>query len=68
MSFEEKMAKLLEHWVKHNSDHAGTYRLWAGRARENGMADISALLEDVAESAEAINKKFEEAAGLIGNK
>jgi len=37
LSFDEKMIKLLEHWVKHNDDHAETYRGWAKKAKEKNM-------------------------------
>ena len=52
LSFDEKMIKLLEHWIKHNEDHVRTYRDWAQ------------LLEDVAEMTLLINKKFESAMKL----
>ena len=68
MSFEEKLVKLFEHWVKHNNDHAGTYREWAKRAKENDMAQICALLEDAADITLSLNKKFEEAAAIAENK
>jgi len=68
MSFEEKLVKLFEHWVKHNNDHAGTYREWAKRAKENDMAQVCALLEDAADITLSLNKKFEEAAAIAENK
>ncbi len=68
MSFEGKLVKLFEHWIKHNNDHAGTYREWAKRAKENDMAHICALLEDAADITLSLNKKFEEAAAIAENK
>ncbi len=65
LSFDEKMIKLLEHWIKHNDDHAGTYRDWAQKAKEKNMRKASSLLEDAAEMTLMISKKFEEAAALI---
>ncbi len=58
MSFEQKMEKLLEHWIRHNSDHAHTYEDWAARANENGMGEAAALLKEVAQMTLAINDKF----------
>jgi len=29
LTFDEKLVKLLEHWIKHNDDHAENYRDWA---------------------------------------
>jgi len=65
LSFDEKMIKLLEHWIKHNDDHAQTYRDWAQKAKEKNMREASSLLEDAAEMILMISKKFEEAAALI---
>ncbi|RLB75116.1 MAG: hypothetical protein DRH24_20140 [Deltaproteobacteria bacterium] len=65
LSFDEKMIKLLEHWVKHNDDHAETYRDWAKKAKEKNMDEAGSLLEDAAEMTLAISKKFEEAARII---
>ena len=68
LSFDEKMIKLLEHWIKHNEDHAQTYRDWADKAKEKNMDKAGALLEDAAEMTLMISKKFEEAAALIEKK
>jgi len=65
LSFDEKMIKLLEHWVKHNDDHAETYRDWAKKAKEKNMNEAGSLLEDAAEMTLEISKKFEEAARII---
>jgi len=65
LSFDEKMIKLLEHWIKHNDDHAQTYRDWAQKAKKKNMREASSLLEDAAEMTLMISKKFEEAAALI---
>jgi hypothetical protein len=65
LSFDEKMIKLLEHWIKHNDDHAGTYRNWAQKAKEKNMPEASSLIEDAAEMTLMISKNFEEAAALI---
>ena len=65
LSFDEKMIKLIEHWIKHNDDHAATYRDWAKKAKEKKMDEAGSLLEDAAEMTLVISKKFEEAAELI---
>jgi hypothetical protein len=48
--------------LKHNDDHAAGYRDWAARARENGLTDAAALLEEAASMTLEINRKFEAAA------
>jgi hypothetical protein len=65
LSFDEKMIKLLEHWIRHNDDHAETYRDWAKKAKEKNMDEAGSLLEDAAEMTLMISKKFDEASELI---
>ncbi len=65
LSFDEKLVKLLEHWIKHNADHATSYRDWAEKAKAEGFAAAGAPLSDAAEMTLEISKKFEEAIGFI---
>ncbi len=65
MSFDEKLVKLLEHWVKHNADHATSYKDWAEKAKAEGLAAAGAPLTDAAGMTLEISKKFEEAIEII---
>ena len=65
LSFEAKMIKLLEHWIKHNDDHADSYRDWAQKAKEHGMPEAGALLEEVAQMTGSITGNFEKALATI---
>ena len=65
LTFEEKMIKLLKHWIKHNEDHAVTYREWAEKATTANMTEIPSLLDDAAKMNISINKKLEEALKII---
>ena len=65
LSFDEKMIKLFDHWIKHNEDHAQTYRDWAQKAKEKSKNEAAQLLEEAAEMTVLINKKFESAVELI---
>ena len=65
LSFEEKISKILDHWVKHNDDHTATYRDWAGKAKDGEMPQVAGLIEEAAEMTLKISEKFEEAARLI---
>ena len=68
MPFDDKLLKLLSHWIKHNEDHALNYRNWAEKAKINGNGQVAELLEEAAEMSLTINEKFETAlAGLDGN-
>jgi hypothetical protein len=65
LSFEEKMSKLLNHWIRHNDDHADNYRQWARQAEENGHPEVAALLEEAARMTVEISGRFEAAAKMI---
>ncbi len=68
MPFEEKLTKILDHWIKHNQDHADTYEDWAARAREAHLDDVAELLKDAANLNFTMNEKFEAARKLISKK
>jgi hypothetical protein len=58
MSDKDKLAKLLDHWVAHNSDHADNYTQWSGKAEELGLEKVARLLKDAADLTHAISDKF----------
>ena len=68
LSFEDRLVKLLEHWIKHNQDHSDTYRDWARKAAGEGQTDIAQLIENAAEKTTRINREFEEAMALVKTK
>ena len=61
LTFEEKLIKLLEHWLKHNHDHAHTYREWAERARTNDLSQVGTLIDEIGEMTQNIDEKIKEA-------
>ena len=65
LSFDEKMIKRHEHWIKHNDDHARTYRDWAKKSKEKQKGKAALMLEDAAEMTLSISKKFESAIKFI---
>jgi hypothetical protein len=65
MSFSEKMAKLLDHWIDHNDDHAKSYQGWADQARQNQLARVAVLIEEAAAMSLAVNEKFMQAKALM---
>jgi hypothetical protein len=58
LSFEEKLVKIFDHWIKHNESHAQTYLDWGEKARANGRDDIAALLEDIAGLSDRLTEKL----------
>ena len=65
LTFEQKMFKILDHWIKHNKDHAATYRDWAEKARQNKLLAVGELLDDAAEIALQVNGKFKDAKKIV---
>ena len=65
MSFEDQLKTLFSHWINHNNSHAGTYSDWAKKARENGLEETAALLDDIAAMTAELNKKIEMAAKTV---
>jgi hypothetical protein len=65
LSLNEKIEKILDHWIKHNKDHASNYRNWAEKAKANDMEKAASLLEEAADMSLAINEKFEAALSIV---
>lgn len=61
MSLEEKLERLLAHWIDHNGDHANTYRDWATQAEGHDLAKVGERLRKAAELTEEISRQFEAA-------
>jgi hypothetical protein len=58
MEDKERLAIVLSHLIEHNQGHGEDYRRWIELARNAGMNDIAALIEDangyVAQASEAL--------------
>ena len=65
LSFPEKLAKILAHWIQHNDHHAADYRQWARDAREGGQAAVAELLDQAADLTDAISERFREAGDKV---
>jgi rubrerythrin len=65
LTVEEKLGKLLDHWVKHNEEHATTYVTWADRAKEKGLGDIESQLKEAAEKTRSISENFKAASASL---
>jgi hypothetical protein len=65
LTFHEKTVKMLEHWIKHNHEHAQNYNKWANEIKNNIDENVSVFLKDAADLTLSINKKFEEAVNLL---
>jgi hypothetical protein len=65
MTFEEKAAKLITHWIQHNNEHGQSYLRWAGDFRNQGFSDAADLLDVAEELTRQITSALTKAAGLI---
>ena len=65
LSFQERLTKLFDHWVKHNMDHADTYREWAAKAEKEQLTQVATLLEDAARMTLEISETIQEAARIV---
>lgn len=65
LSFEEKLVKLLEHWIIHNKEHNENYKKWSDAAADHGYNNISALIEEAADISLNLNKRFEQALTIM---
>jgi hypothetical protein len=68
MTFNERMTTLLNHWIKHNEEHARTYLDWAAKAKSQNLDEIAPLLAEAADMTHAISHKFEAAINIIQDK
>jgi len=61
MSMEEKLVKLLGHWMQHNEEHAKSFELWAQRAASQGLDEVAAHLEKAAGKTRSADEDFKAA-------
>lgn len=65
LTLAEKAIKMLEHWIRHNQDHAKTYLEWSDKLKDLNLTEASALIDEAASMSAKINEKFQKAADLI---
>ena len=59
LAFDEKLIKLLEHWIRHNQEHAQTYSDWAEKAAADSKREVAILLEEAVSLSMDLRRKFE---------
>ncbi|MFZ5570107.1 MAG: hypothetical protein ACOZF0_06865 [Thermodesulfobacteriota bacterium] len=65
LSFEEKLDKILRHWIRHNNDHSATYAEWTKQAEKAGLMSVAQKLTEASKLVATINELLEEAAKSI---
>ena len=66
--FNEKLDRIIRHWIKHNEDHVSNYRNWAENAKVNDQHQAAVLLEEAADISLSVNQKFEAALAILDRK
>ena len=61
LSFDQKLAKLIEHWIRHNQEHAKTYSDWAAKAAVESQGEVAVLLNEAVSLTLDLNRRFEKA-------
>ncbi|MBF0120850.1 MAG: hypothetical protein HQK79_18640 [Desulfobacterales bacterium] len=57
----DKIITLLKHWIKHNEEHANSYKSWADRIHGRESEKIKELLYEAASLTIEVNDKFKKA-------
>ena len=65
LSEDEKLKKRIEHWIRHNTDHAKTYEEWAEKTGLAGLSEVQDLLQAAAKMTLSVNELFEKAAKVV---
>ncbi|WP_299982349.1 hypothetical protein [Desulfobacula sp.] len=61
LTFEQKLDKLFTHWIDHNESHKDTFLIWAGRAKEAGLAGVAGNLEKAGQLSEDVTSQLKDA-------
>jgi len=61
----EKLKKLLPHWMKHNDEHARTYKDWAEKMASLGKEELAEVLEVIYQESQKLRGLSEEALRVV---
>jgi hypothetical protein len=68
LSEQDKLGKMVAHWIQHNEEHARSYREWALKAQDMGLAEVRGLLEEVADETHRQNEGLGKILSVLGKK
>jgi rubrerythrin len=60
-SMNERIEKIITHWIKHNDDHIKNYKDWSDKASQENLSEVADLLNEVADMSLIINEKLNKA-------
>lgn len=58
MEEKEKLKHLVAHWKEHNREHAETYRSWAEKMKVLREANVSKVLDEIADRTNDLDQLF----------
>jgi len=61
LTLEQKLEKLLGHWIDHNNSHKDTFFTWAQRAKDGDIDAIALNLEKAGQLSREVTMQLEEA-------
>ncbi len=64
-SEQEKLLKMVHHWIHHNEEHAQSYRQWGDRARALGQHEVARILDTVADENIRLNGEMDRILGIL---
>ena len=65
MDKRQKLIKLIEHYAKHNIEHAYTYKELVTIATDIGNSHLAEVIEKIAHESEKLTSLFEEAHSIL---
>ncbi len=65
MDENEKLKKLLPHWIEHNNEHAENFMIWSEKVSDNKK--LSGILKKLYHESKKLNTLFEEALNDLEN-
>ena len=66
MDDTERLKIVLKHLIEHNEGHKEDYKRWTDLARQNGLADVAALIEEAGSCMEKASSALAHALEHLG--
>ena len=66
LTLEQKLEKLLGHWINHNDSHKDTFFNWAQQAEDGGLEKIALNLKKAGELSQEVTMQLKDAFKNLG--
>ncbi len=61
LTLEQKLEKLVSHWIDHNDSHKETFHTWAARAENKGLTVVAKKIEEAATVSDQVTALLKQA-------